>query len=146
MGCSRLPEIQRGTTGLYHGDSYDTRFVSGFSFVYLLEAFNNLLREHPTIMCSSLIFLGASLSGRQIGHLGSSGPQRTEFRYPRTAIVGHQNSNYNELCWVRLGRMLLQLTSIMTNTASDFDHEFIVVIDVDPRTQLVATVRLLYTH
>ena len=39
MGCSRLLEIQRGTTGLYHGDGYDTRFVSGCSFVYLLEAF-----------------------------------------------------------------------------------------------------------
>lgn len=117
MGCSRPPEIQRGTTGLYHGDGYDTRFVSGFSFVYLLGAFNNLLREHPTIMCSSLISLGASLSGGQI-HLGSSDPQRTEFRYLRTAIVGHQNSNYNGLCWVRLGRMLLQLTLMVTNKIS----------------------------
>ena len=78
MACSRPPEIQRGTTGLYHGDGYDTRFVSGFSFVYLLEAFNNLLREHPTIMCSSLISLGASLSGKQIGHLGSSDTPENE--------------------------------------------------------------------
>ena len=67
MDCSRLLEIQRGTTGLYHGDRYDTRFVSRFSFVCLLETFNHLLRGHPN-MCSSSIFLGASLSGRQIGH------------------------------------------------------------------------------
>jgi len=46
MGCSRLLEIQLGTTGLYHGDRYDTRFVSGFSFVYLLEVFNDLLAPH----------------------------------------------------------------------------------------------------
>jgi len=32
MDCSLLLEIQLGTTGLYHGDRYDTRFVSGFSF------------------------------------------------------------------------------------------------------------------
>ena len=42
--------------------------------------------------------LGASRSGRQIGHLGSSDPQRAEFRYLRTAIVGHQGSNSNEFC------------------------------------------------
>jgi len=34
MDCFRLLEIQRGTTGLYHGGRYDTRFVSGFRFVY----------------------------------------------------------------------------------------------------------------
>jgi len=64
MDCSRLLEIQLGMTGLYHSDRYDMRFVSGFSFVYLLEAFN---QGHPTI-CSSLFLLGASPSGRQIGH------------------------------------------------------------------------------
>jgi len=31
-GLFRLLEIRRGTTGLYHGDRYDTCFVSGFSF------------------------------------------------------------------------------------------------------------------
>lgn len=45
MDCSRLLEIQRGTTGLYHGDRYGTRtsaLYQDFRFVYLLETFHHL--------------------------------------------------------------------------------------------------------
>ena len=67
-GLFRLLEIQRGTTGLYHGGRYDTRFVSGF-------------------------FLGTSLTvASRMATLGSSNHQRMEFRYVRAAIVGHQSS------------------------------------------------------
>ncbi len=73
MDCSRLLEIQRGTTGLYHGDRYGTRtsaLYQNLRFVYLLETFNHFDEGIPP--CVQVYFsLGASSVASRLATLQS---------------------------------------------------------------------------